>query len=222
MELGDTLTLNVLGREITAKVLSLREIDWRSLRFDFAIIFAPGVLENAPQTYIAAIEAPPEAEDAVERAATDGFANVSAIRVRDALAAAARILAGVGWAMRGTAALTIAAGLIVLAGAIAAGQRRRIYDAVVFKVLGASRRRILGIFLAEYGLIGLVTGMIAAAVGTLTAWAVVRYVMDSDWSFLPGEAALTLALALAATLVLGFAATWRALGRKAAPYLRNE
>jgi len=220
--LGDTLTLNILGREVTAKIASLREIDWRSLRFDFAIIFAPGTLEGAPQTHIAAIEAPTSAEDAVEAAATDAFPNISAIRVRDALQAAADMLAGIGWAIRGTAALTVLAGAVVLAGALAAGRRRRIYDSIVFKVLGATRGRIAQVFAVEYGLLGLVTGGLAAGVGTLTAWAVVRFLMRMDWTFLPGTLASTLVICIALTLAVGFFSTWRALGQSAAPYLRNE
>ena len=114
--LGDTLTVNVLGRPITATIKSLRDIDWRSLRFDFAIIFAPGTLEGAPHSHIAAIEAPPEAEDTIERTVADQFLNVSAIRVREALAAAAQIMEGVSWAVRGIAAITILAGTLVEVG----------------------------------------------------------------------------------------------------------
>lgn len=219
---GDTLTLNVLGREVTAKITSLREIDWRSLRFDFAIIFAPGTLEGAPQTHIAAIEAPAAQEDAVEAAATDAFPNISAIRVRDALEAAAGMLAGIGWAVRGTAALTVLAGAIVLAGALATGRRRRIRESVIFKVLGATRGRLTRVFALEYGLLGLVTGVLAAAVGTLTAWAVVRFLMHMEWTFLPATLGATLLVCVTMTLAVGFLGTWRALGRSAAPYLRNE
>ncbi len=219
--LGDTLTLNVLGREISAEIASLREIDWHSLRFDFAIIFAPGTLDGAPMTHIAAVEASPAIEDAVEAAATDEFSNVSAIRVREALEAAAGLLAGVGVAVRGTAALTVLAGVLVLAGAIAANRRRRRSEAVVFKVLGASRKRVLVVFLTEYGILGLVTGVLGAAVGTLTAWAVVRFLMHSEWVFLSATVASTIAACVAVTLVAGFAGTWRALGQKAAPLLRN-
>ncbi len=220
--LGDTLTLNVLGREIEATIASLREIDWRTLRFDFAIIFAPGTLEGAPHTHIAAVHAPPSAEEKVERAITGRFANITAIRVRDALETAARILAGVGTAVRGTAALAIAAGALVLGGAIAATRRRRIYDSVIFKVLGATRGAVLRIFLIEYGVLGAATGIVAAGVGTATAWAVVVFLMDMEWVFLPGVVAVTVAASMALTMVVGFAGTWRALGDKAAPYLRNE
>lgn len=219
---GDSLTLNVLGREVEAKIASLREIDWHSLRFDFAIIFSPGVLERAPHSHIAAVQAAPAAEPAVERAATAGFPNVSAIRIREALEAAARMLEGVSGAVRATAGVAILAGMMVLAGAIAADQKKRIYDAVVFKVLGARRRTVLAAFLIEYGLLGLLTGIVAAMVGSLTAWAVTRFLMDMEWTFLPGVAAATILLAVVVTIVLGFAGTWRALGQKAAPHLRNR
>jgi len=218
---GDTLTLNVLGREVTARIANTREIDWRSLRFDFAIIFAPGTLESAPQTHIAAVEAPLEAEEAVA-AATDAFPNISAIRVRDALEAVARILDGIAVAVRATASVTVLAGALVLAGTVAAGEQRRIHDAVVFKVLGATRRRILGVFLLEYGVLGLATGAVGAVVGTLAAWAVIRFLMRSEWVFLPGTIALTVAACIAITLVVGLIGTARALGHKAAAHLRNE
>jgi putative ABC transport system permease protein len=222
IDVGDSLTMNVLGREITAEVTSLREIDWRSLRFDFAIIFAPGTLDGAPQTHIAAIEAPVSKEHAVEAAATDAFPNISAIRVRDALEAAGEMLSGIGAAVRGTAALTVLAGAIVLAGTLAAGRRRRIYESVVFKVLGATRRRLALVFAVEYGLLGALTGILAAGVGTLTAWAVVKYLMHMEWIFLPGTLAATLILCIAVTLVVGFLGTWRALGHSSARFLRND
>lgn len=220
--IGDSLTFNVLGREIEAKIVNLREIDWRSLRFDFAVIFAPGTLEDAPHTHIAAVHAPPNAENAIEKAVSDGFSNVSSIRVREALEAVSTILAGVGTAVRSTASVTLLAGALVLSGAVAAARRRRIYDAVVFKVLGATRGRVLKAFLLEYGLLGLCTGVIAAIIGTVTAWAVMVFMMESDWVFYPWSVAVTALACLAATLAIGFAGTWRALGQKAAPHLRNE
>ncbi len=219
---GDTLTLNVLSRDITATVVNLREIDWRSLRFDFAIIFAPGALDGAPFTHIAAINAPRSIEDAVERAATDGFPNISAIRVREALETAARILDGVNWAVRGMAGLSILSGLIVLSGAIATGQRRRIHDSVVFKVLGASRKRISSVFAAEFVLIGLATGVIAAGIGLTVSWAVVVFLMQLDWVPLLREAALTVVLTLLVTVLLGWFSTWKVLAGRPMPYLRNK
>jgi putative ABC transport system permease protein len=220
--LGDSLTLNILGREIEAKITSLRKIDWRSLRFDFAIIFAPGTLNNAPHSHIAALQAPKELEDKIEKVVSDRFNNISIIRVREALAAAATMLDGIGAAIRSTAAVTILGGSLVLAGAVAAGRRRRIYDAVVFKVLGATRRTILKAFLLEYGLLGIATSAIATIIGTLTAWGIVVYLMDMAWVFIPAAVWTTVLICLFVTMIIGFAGTWRALGQKAAPLLRNE
>ena len=220
--LGDSLTLNILGREIEAKITSLRKIDWRSLRFDFAIIFAPGTLNNAPHSHIAALQAPKELEDKIEKTVSDRFNNISIIRVREALQAAATMLDGIGAAIRSTAAVTILGGSLVLAGAVAAGRRRRIYDAVVFKVLGATRRTILKAFLLEYGMLGIATSIIAALIGTLTAWGIVVFLMDMAWVFIPAAVWTTVSICLIVTMIIGFAGTWRALGQKAAPLLRNE
>ncbi|MBT3238749.1 MAG: ABC transporter permease [Rhodospirillaceae bacterium] len=219
---GDTLTLNVLGREITATIMSLREIDWRSLRFDFAIIFAPGSLEGAPHTHLAAVEAKSKTEDEVEEAVSSRFANITAIRVRDALEAAMHILEGVGSAVRGASALSVMAGAIVLAGVIAAGQGRRVYNAVVFKVLGATRAIVLRAYLMEYGALGLATGLFASLAGTIIAWAVVKFLMGMQWTFLPGVTAMTVSICLILTIIAGFIGAWRALGQKAAGQLRNE
>lgn len=220
--LGDTLTLNVLGREIEGTITSLREIDWRSLRFDFAIIFAPGPLEGAPHTHIAAVEAPSDIEEELENAVSGKFANITSIRVREALEAAAHILKGIGQAVSGTSLITIVAGAIVLAGTIAAGQRRRIYDSVVFKVLGATRGRLLRAFAFEYGILGAATGIIAAAIGTLTAWAVMVFLMRTRWVFLPEVVVITVTICLFVTVTAGYLGTWKALGEKASTHLRNE
>lgn len=219
---GDSLTLNILGRPLEAQIGSLREIDWRSLKFDFAIIFAPGTLEGAPHTHVAAIEAREEAEDIIEREVADRFANISAIRVREALAAVAQILSGVSLAIKGTAAITVLAGTLVLAGTIAAGHRRRVYEAVIFKVLGADRGRIVGTYIREYGLLALLTAVIGAGVGVGAAWGVTKHLMRSDWVFDPMVVASTASICVIVTLIAGFVGTWRALGQKAAPHLRNE
>ena len=218
---GDTLTFNVLGREIEAKIANLRAIDWTDLTMNFVVIFAPGALEAAPHTHIAAARVGPEQEQALFRAVTDGFANVSAVRVRDALEAAAKIIGQVGIAVRITAGVTILAGALVLAGAVAAGRRRRVYDAVVLKVLGATRPQLALAYLAEYGLIGLLAALMATGVGTLAAYALVTKTMNMDWVFLPGAALLTAGLGVVLTALMGFAGTLRALGQKAAPLLRN-
>ena len=219
---GDTITFNVLGREITAKIANLRRVQWRTVGMNFTVIFAPGTLESAPHSHIAAVYAEPEAEMRLLAAVNNALPNVSGVRVRDALESAAGILETIGVALRSTATVTLLAGLLVLAGAIAAGHRRRVYDAVVLKVLGATRGRVLRAFLLEYGLLGLVTAAIAAVLGAIVAWAVLTLAMGSPWTFLPGTAIGTALLCLAVMLLFGFVGTWRAMRQKPAALLRNE
>jgi len=223
LKVGDTLTVNLLGREITATIANLRRIDWSRLGINFAIVFAPGTLEAAPQTHLAAVYvAPGESEDALVRQVTERFPNVSAIPVREGLAAVARVIGTIGAALHLVALITLAAGILVLGGAVAAGHHRRVYDAVVLKVLGATRGTIAAAFLLEHGLLGLVTAIVAAGIGTFAAYALVTGPMRSEWLFLPTPLAILLGLGVTLTLVIGFGGAWRALGAKPAAYLRNE
>jgi putative ABC transport system permease protein len=178
-------------------------------------------LEGAPQTHIATAQVAAGQEDEVERAVTQRFPNVSTIRVKEALALIDQILGEIATAARVTAGITLLAGLLVLAGAVIASHRRRVYDAVVFKVLGARRRSIVGAFAIEFGLVGLATAAVASVLGTVSAWLLMTRYMHADFALLPGTALLTAAGAAAVVVVLGLAGTWRALGQKPAPLLRN-
>ncbi|HYD32754.1 MAG TPA: FtsX-like permease family protein [Azospirillaceae bacterium] len=219
---GDEIAINVLGRNVRGKVAVVRDIDFSTMAINFALTFSPGVLEKAPQTFLATVHAIPAAEPAIQRAVVDRFPNVTTIRIKDALATVNGMLANIGAAVRVTAAITLVAGTLVLAGAIAAGHRRRVYDAVVLKVLGATRADVARAFLMEYGLLGIITAAIAAALGTLTAWAVLTRVMHWPWEFIPSAVTTTALLSTAITLAFGFMGTWAALGQPAAPLLRNE
>jgi putative ABC transport system permease protein len=220
--IGDTITINILGRNITGRIANLRDVRWGTLRMNFLFMFSPGLLENAPQTHLATVHADPALEAGIETAVAAAFPNVTTIRVRDVLETVNGFLGKLGLAIRITAGIAIIAGTLVLAGAVAAGHRRRVYNSVVFKVLGATRRRIMGTLLLEYGLLGLVTALIASVIGTVAAWAVVTEVMKFEFSFDPLAVAGAATIAIVVTLALGFYGTWRALGQKAAPLLRNE
>ena len=220
--IGDTVTVNILGRNITGRIANLRNVRWDTLRMNFIFIFSPGLLESAPQTHLATVHADPARETEIERAVAAAFPGVTAIRVRDVLDTVAGFLERLGLAIRLTAGVAIAAGALVLAGAVAAGHRRRVYDSVVLKVLGATRRRIVGSLLLEYGLLGLFTALVAAVIGTAAAWAVVTEVMRFSFVFDPGAVAVTMAVSVSITLMLGFFGIWSALGHRAAPLLRNE
>jgi len=222
LKVGDSLSVNLLGRQITAVIANLRSIDWERLGINFAMVFAPGTLEHAPQTRLAAVYLPQNEEEGLARAVTERFPNVSAIHVREALAAVDRIIGMIGNAVRLTALVTLAGGLLVLGGALAAGYHRRVYDAVVLKVLGATRAAVARAFLVEYGALGILSAIVAAGLGTAAAYFVVTRSLKVEWVFLPGPLLATIGLAMLLTLVLGFAGTWRALGAKPAHYLRDE
>ncbi len=219
---GDRLTINLLGRNVEVEIANLRVIDWETLGINFVMVFSPGFLEGAPQTEIATVKADPAAETAIEQAVTGRFANITAIRVRDALETVAQLIGHMATALRLTAMVGLAAGVLVLAGAVAAGHERRVYDAVVLKVLGATRATLARAFLIEYGLLGLVTAVIAAAIGSLAAYYVMTELMELEFVFLPGTVAATACLGVLVALVLGFWGTWRALAQKSAPLLRND
>ena len=220
--IGDTLTFNVLGRRITAEIRSLRTIDWGRIRVDFATIFAPGALEGAPQTHVAAVGVTPEMEDRLHRAVTDRFANISAVRIRDVLETITDMFSRIASAVRASASVTVVAGLLVLAGAVAAGYRRRVYDAVILKVLGATRSDITGAFVIEYTILGSITALLAAVVGTIASYAVMYFVMEGDWVFDPIAVTVTATAGIAVTVLLGFAGTWKALGENVMSVLRAE
>ncbi len=220
--LGDEITVEFSGRPITGQIAHVRDTNWRSGQINFAITYSPGILEAAPRTSLATVYADDGAYERILRTVPQAFPNVSAIPVRDALGRLEEIINGVTAAITLTALLSIIAGALVLAGALAAERRQRIYDAVVLKVLGATRRDVLTAYLLQYGGLGVVTALVAGAVGTIAAWSVVVFVFNATWVFLPSAIALTLGIALLLTLGLGFLGTWRALSAKAAPLLRNE
>ncbi len=220
--IGDVIRVNVLGRDVDLRIASLRDIAWQTLSLNFAMVASPGLLQNAPHTHIATVRVAGPEQGNLLRAVTDALPNVTGIRVEDVLAAVAALLDQVAAALAATGSLTLLAGALVLVGAVAAGQRRRTQEAVILKTLGATRRQIRAAWLVEFGVLGLAAGLIAALVGTLASFGVVRYIMHIDWVFLPGMLAATLIASLAMMLVFGYAGTAAALRAKAAPMLRNE
>jgi putative ABC transport system permease protein len=221
IKVGDTITFNILGRKMQAKVANLRKIDWTKMRLNFSTIFAPGALESAPQVHIATASAPKALETTLRDAVSKSLPNVSAIRVGDVLDTVTAMFDRISSAIRASAAVTVIAGILVLAGALAAGHSRRVYDSVILKVLGATRRDIARAYLIEYALLGGSTAVLATFVGTTAAWTVMTFFMAGEWVFLPLAAALTAGGGIVMTIALGFIGTWRALGQKAATVLRH-
>jgi len=220
--IGDIIRVNVLGRDIDLKIANLRDIAWQSLRINFFMVASPGLLAHAPHTHIATVRIADAGQGALLRAVTDALPNVTGIRVEDVLSAIAALLDQVAAALTATGALTLLAGSFVLVGAMAAGQRRRVREAVILRTLGATRGQIRAAWLTEFGLLGLVAGLIAAVVGSVASYGVAHYIMHTDWIFLPVTLIYTLAGALALMLLFGYAGTGAALRARPAALLRNE
>jgi putative ABC transport system permease protein len=221
LKLGDSITLNVLGREMQGRIANFRDVDFSNGRQNFVLILSPGLIDKAPHTFLATVRVPPRDEEPMYRTITDRFPNISTVRVKDAIAQVNGLLQQLGDGVRAASLVTILAGLLVLAGALAAGQRARIYDSTVLKVLGATRARIASVYAMEYGLIGLITAALALGAGTLAAWLVAREVFDVPFAFDLGAALLTVVGGAAATLLFGLAAAWSALSTRPADHLRN-
>ena len=220
--IGDTLRANVLGRDIDFRIASLRHIDWRGMNLNFTLVASPGLLEHAPHMYIATLRTAPGSDAALLRAETDALPNVTGIRVADIIQAVADIVRKLAAGLAAAGAVTLGSGALVLAGAIAAGQRRRINEAVILKTLGGTKVQIRAAWLIEFGIIGASAGLIAASLGTLASWAVMRFVLDAEWVFLPGMLGATIVGCMVLMMGAGYAGTAAALRARPAPLLRNE
>ena len=220
--IGDVIRVNVLGRDIDLTVASLRAIAWQSLSINYFMVASPGLLARAPHTHIATVRVDARDQGELLRTVTDALPNVTGIRVEDVLAAISALLDQVAAALAATGVLTLAAGGLVLVGALAAGQRRRTREALIFRTLGATSGQIRGAWMVEFATMGITAGLMAAAVGTAASFGVAHYILHTDWAFLPGTLILTVVGALAMMLVFGYASIAVALHSKPAPLLRNE
>ncbi|MGK2923934.1 MAG: ABC transporter permease [Methyloceanibacter sp.] len=226
LKLGDQITVNILGRNIDAKIASMRKIDWESLAINFVMVFSPNTLEDAPHRLVTTLELPKgtsaETEAKIIQSLAERFPLVTAIKIGDIVNAAKVMLAKLMAAIQATAGFTLLIGAAVLAGAVSAGQQRRKYIAVLYKTLGATRRRIITAELLEFGVLGLATSLLAILIATITAWALCTFAFDIEFVFDAGAALQTIGLALTLVLAVGAITTWRVLSVKAAPYLRAE
>ena len=222
LKLGDSLTVNILGRDLTATITSFRDVRFQSMGINFLMILDPAALAGAPHTHIATVYASPEAEAPLLRAVAAAYPNVTGIRVRDAIDRVATTLAGIAAASRWAAAATLLTGFMVLIGAAAAGESRRAFEAAVLKTLGASRARILASFALRSALIGAAAGLVALASGAIAAWAVMTFVLDATFRFDPVTAVAIVAGGALASLVAGLAFALRPLAARPAAVLRAQ
>lgn len=224
LKIGDTVTVNVLGRNITARIANFRNVEWESLSINFVMVFSPNTFAGAPHAWLATVidpSATAEQEAATLKAITNAYPTVTSVRVKDALDVVNELVGQLATAIRAAAAVALIASVLVLAGALAAGNRARVHDAVVLKTLGATRATLIRAFSYEYLMLGLATAVFALFAGGVAAWFVVSRIMTLPSSFLPDVAVMTVVTALVMTVGIGLAGTWRILGQKAAPVLRE-
>ncbi len=226
LKIGDSVTVNVLGRNVTARIANLREVKWESLALNFVMVFSPNTLSSAPHNLLATITLPKDTSLASEanlaRVLGRAYPAVSVIRVKDAIDAFNAVFAKVMTAVRVAGSVTLLAGALVLAGALATAQRRRILEAVILKVLGATRRRILIAHFAEYLSLAAATAVFAVILGSLAAWFAVAYVMQIEFTFSWGPVLEALALAVSLVALFGGIGTSAVLRARPVPYLRSE
>ncbi|MBN8920726.1 MAG: ABC transporter permease, partial [Rhizobiales bacterium] len=225
-KIGDGITVNVLGRDITARVANLRAVNWQSLGMNFVLVFSPDTFRGAPYSMIATLTYPKGSERPGEtgmiRAVAEAFPSATAVRVREALDAVGGLVGNLLIAVRSASLVSIVAAVLVLAGALGASHRHRVYDAVILKTLGATRRQLLAAYALEYAALGLATALFGVLTGSLAAWYVIGDIMKLNFVWLPGPAFAAALAAVILTVTLGLAGTLSALGQKAAPVLRHR
>jgi putative ABC transport system permease protein len=224
LKIGDEIVVNVLGRDIPAKIGNMRTIDWQGLGINFVLVFSPNAFKGAPHTHIATLtEAHPDSagDAAIIKSVADAFPMVTSVRVREALETVGAVVTNLVLAIRGASAVTLISAVLVLGGALAAGHRHRVYDAVILKTLGATRARLLGAYALEYLMIGFATAVFGVIAGSVAAWLIVTRLMTLSFVWQAGSAAGVVAAALVVTVGLGLAGTLLALNQKPAAVLRN-
>ena len=222
VSVGDKITVNVLGRDVDATIASTRKVNWKSLAINFVLVFNRAALEAAPHSEVVTAEMKGGDEGQVLNAMAEAFPSVTAVRVKDALQTVGDLLSKMLAAVRGANAISLLTGVLVLAGALAAGLSTRSYEAVVLKTYGATRGQLLSAFMIEYGLLGLVSAVFGIVVGGIASWFLAVFALDMPFSFSPLTAVVTAALAMVITIAAGLVVTLRALSAKPSFYLRNE
>ncbi len=221
LHVGDTITVAVLGVEVPARIAALRKVDWGGLGLNFALVFSPGYIQEAPHALLASVYAPPGRDGAVAGAVAAALPSVTMLRTGDVISQIGDLLGRIALAIRAAAAVTVVAGIVVLVGAVTASGQARRYDVVILKLLGGSRVQLLTGQALEYGLLSALLAAVALAVGGAGGWYVVTRVLALPWAPDAATVTLTLAAAIGATLAIGVAGSLPALRATPAEGLRS-
>jgi putative ABC transport system permease protein len=224
LNVGDTMTFDVLGRQVTARVTSIRRIDWRNARTGFLVVFRPGPLDDAPTMYISALKGPAENEQRahLQRELVDKYPNVSVVDVRDIIELARGIVQNVSLAVSFVGGFVLLSGLLILVGSIAMTKFHRIYESAILKTLGAKKKLITATLLVEYGALGLLAGLLGSAAAIALTWAISEHGLKITWRFLPSVNLIGVGAAFAVVTIVGVLSSWDVMIKKPLGILRAE
>ncbi len=224
LKVDDTITFDVLGRKITARVTSVRRVDWRNARTGFLVIFRPGSLDDAPAMYISAIKGPTEttARAQLQRELVDKASNISVVDIRDIIEIARGIVRKVSLAVSFVGGFVFLSGMLILIGSIAMTKYHRLYESAILKTLGAKRKLIIGTLLVEYGVLGLLAGLIGSVAAIGLTWAISEQALKINWRFIPSVNLLGVAVTLILVVLVGVLSSWDVMVKKPLGILRNE
>ena len=222
LKLGDSIAVNILGRDIEARITSFRDVDFSAGGIGFVMSLSPSAVRGAPHTHIATVYADEAAEGRILRDMAGAYPNITAIRIRDAVDRVTEALGAIASATAYAAGATLLTGFMVLIGAAAAGERARVYEAAVLKTLGATRGRILASFALRSALMGGAAGLVAIVFGALAGWGVMTFVMETAYRFEPVSAIAIVVGGVLAVLLAGLAFAWRPLAARPARVLRAQ
>ena len=222
LDIGDRITVNILGRDIEATISSLRIVDFSNAGIGFIMAMNPSAVEAAPHTHISTVYADDEVESRLFKAVTSSYPNITALSVKEGIELAKKIFSNLAAAIAYGASATLLTGFVVLIGAAAAGERGRIYESAVLKTVGASRTIILASFACRSALSGASAGIVAIVAAGIAGWAIMRFVMESDYQFEPVSAAVIVFGGAIVALVAGLAFALRPLAAKPARILRSR
>lgn len=224
LNVGDVMTFDVLGRKIAARVTSIRRVDWRNARTGFLVVFRPGALDDAPAMYISAIKGPAEtaARSQLQRELVDKAPNISVVDVRDIIEIARGIVQKVSLAVSFVGGFVFLSGLLILIGSIAMTKFHRLYESAILKTLGAKKKLIVWTLLVEYGVLGLLAGLIGSAAAIGLTWAIAEEALKINWRFIPSVNLIGVVATLVVVILVGVISSWDVMVKKPLGILRNE
>jgi putative ABC transport system permease protein len=224
VNVGDTMTFSIQGRQMTARVSNIRQVDWRNARTGFLIVFRPGPLDRAPAKFISAIKGPQDTNRRaqLQRDLVDKYPNMSVVDARDIIEIARGIIRNVSLAVSFVGGFVFLSGLLILIGSIAMTKFHRLYESAILKTLGAKRKLIITTLLVEYGVLGLLAGLLGSSAAIALTWAVSKHALKLNWHFIPSVNMLGVVVATILVMVVGVLSSWDVMVKKPLGILRSE